>query len=367
MPTSSNHRADQSTNNETNETMRTTTDQRKSNDSIDDISKIATSSRPKVETLRPNSPTFKRLVAVRIKLEKHLTILSNKVSPSQQTVSETSNYEQPAQAATVNIPLSAKVTSEKRTKSKSKPSTAPLDKITYEKTCTNNGNIKQKCSLEIWLPKADSDDDDRYTTRSVSPDPHIVVKNCPSPPPPPPVPVKSRQSHTVKVSTTSITNNDHTKSLDELSPKKHEPKIIPRVYHYGEYLTEQGEERPRSGKSGNTNKSDGNGSNKSLRRQRTRPLLRHLSPTGNHTEDTVQWPSSALPMSSKHILSSVKQNSAGSETKSNATMINELMKKYSLIKKNHQELTQTRLQLEKPSQDSKHTAHTSKGNLSTNN
>jgi hypothetical protein len=363
MPTLSNHRTDQPSNNETNETMRANTDHRKSNDSIDDISKIATSVRPKVETLRPNSPTFKRLVAVRIKLEKYLTVKSNKPSPSQQTVSETSNYEQIAQAATVNIPLSATVTSEKRTKPRSKPSTAPLDKITYEKTRTNNGNIKQKCSLEIWLPKADSDDDDRNTTRSASPDPHPVANHCQSPPS---VPVKSRQSHKPKIPATAIINSD-TKSLDELSLKKHEPKIIPRVYHYEEYLTEQGEERPRSGKSGNTNKSDVNSSNKNLKRQRTRPLLRHLSPTINHTEETaVQWPSAALPMSPKHLLINAKQNSAGSEIKGNATMINELMKKYSLIKKNHQELTQTRLQLEKPSIDSKHTTHTSKGNLFTN-
>jgi hypothetical protein len=352
-----NYRTEQPLSNETNETMRMNTDNRKTNDSIDDLSKIATSTHPTVETLRLNSPTFKRLVAVRIKLEKYLVVISNTVPPSQQIVSQTSNYEKPVTATTA--------TSEKRIKSKTKSSTAPLDKITYEKTRTNNGNIKQKCSLEIWLPKAGSDDDDGNTTRTATPDLHTIGNNSQSLQA---MPIKSRQSNMIK----SFATNSETKSLDELIPKKYEPKIIPRVYHYEEYLTDQGEERPRSGKSRNTNKSDGSGSNKHLRRQRTRSNLWHLSPTTGHTEETtVQWPSAALSMSAKNLLANTKQNSAGSEMKgtsnsTSTTMINELMKKYSLIKKNHQELTQPRLLLEKSNLDPKNTTHINKGNLSMN-
>lgn len=334
------------------------TDNRRTNNDIDDISKIATAVRPKVEILRANSPTFKRLVAVRIKLEKYIISISNTISPSQQIISQTLNYVKPSTAPNVNIPLSSEETSQKRIESK--PSTAPVDKITYEKTCTHNGNIKHKCSLEIWLPKAGSDDEDGNTSRRVTPDPHIIGNNLQ---PTQSMPMKSRVSSTMKFSATA---NSETKSFDETSPKKSEPIIIPRVYRYEEYLTDQAEERPRSGKSGNTYKSDGNGSNKNYKRPVTRPNFRHLSPSTNTTEETVQSTTrSTFPMSSSNLIANIKQSSIGSNN-SNSTMINELMRKYSMIKRSHQELTQPRLQLEKPYQDPRYTTNIIKGILSMN-
>jgi hypothetical protein len=71
-------------------------------------------------------------------------------------------------------------------------------------------------------------------------------------------------------------------------------------------------------------------------------------------------------MSSKHLLANLKQTHTAYETKgisvpTSSSMVNELMKKYSTIKKSHLELTQPKLQLEKPYQDSKSNPHTTKG------
>jgi hypothetical protein len=70
-------------------------------------------------------------------------------------------------------------------------------------------------------------------------------------------------------------------------------------------------------------------------------------------------------MSSSNLIANIKQSSIGSNN-SNSTMINELMRKYSMIKRSHQELTQPRLQLEKPYQDPRYTTNIIKGILSMN-
>ena len=362
MPVLSNNRPDQQPSNDMTEAAaHATKDNHKSKNEVDDISKIATSTRPKFETLRANSPTFKRLVGVRIKLDRYINSMSNTILPSQPLVTEISNYEKPSTATAVRKSSS----SPKRIKSKRKLNTAPLDKITYEKTWSHNGNVKQKCSLEIWLPKPSSDDEDGNTSRTPSPDVPTMGNDSQSAQL---TSVKSRRSSAVKFSATTTTTaaDSGTKSLDETPSKKLEQGIIPRVYHYEDYLTDQSEERPRSEKSGNTNKSDRNGSSKTLIRQRTRPNLRRLSPSSNNTDETVQSATSTLPMSSKNLLVNIKQTYAGHEIKgtlnsNSSVMINELMRKYSMIKKSHQELTQPRLQLEKPSLDVKHNTHTTKG------
>ena len=354
-PVSANPRTDRDVSN---------SDRPKSKDQIDDISKIATSVRPKFEILRANSPTFKRLVAVRIKLEKHVVVHANTVIPTEQLLqTESSNLEKPSTATAARIPSS----SQKRVQSKRKPSTAPLDKITYEKTWTNNGNVKQKCSLEIWLPKAGSDDEDGNISQVESPDPHTLDQEFHSPQSPS---IKSRRSSGVKFSLSTAAPSE-AKSLDDLSLKKSETVVIPRVYHYEEQPTEQTEERPRSARTGNTNQSDPNSSNRSAKRHRTRGHRRHLSPSTNTTEESVQSASSALPMSSKNLLANLKQSYAGQDSKgtmnsNHSTMINELMRKYSMMKKSHQELTQPRLQLEKPYHDSRNNTHPTKGILMTN-
>ena len=338
----------------------TNTERPKSKDQIDDISKIATSTRPKFEILRANSPTFKRLVAVRIKLEKYVLLRSNTtISPTPQAFqSETSHLDKPLTATVVRTSSS----SHKRVQSKRKSGTAPLDKITYEKTWTHNGNVKQKCSLEIWLPKAGSDDEDGNLSQTASPDPQTLDNEIHSPISPS---TKSRRSSTVKFSLSTAPPSE-TKSLDDLSAKKFESIVIPRVYHYDEQSAEQLEERPRSGRSGNTNQWDPNCSHKSFKRHRTRGHQRRLSPSTNNTDESIHSASSALPMSSKNLLANLKQTYIGHDLKgtsngNHSTMINELMRKYSMMKKSHQELTQPRLQLEKPYADSKTNTQTTKG------
>jgi hypothetical protein len=77
-------------------------------------------------------------------------------------------------------------------------------------------------------------------------------------------------------------------------------------------------------------------------------------------------------MTSKNLLLNIKQTHSDHETKgtsgsTNSSMINDLMRKYSMIKKSHQELTQPKLQLEKPHHDSKQNTHIIKGILFTKN
>jgi hypothetical protein len=272
---------------------------------------------------------------------------------------ETTNHDK---QSITNVRISS--SSQKRIKSKTSSGTGPLDKITYEKSWTHNGNVKQKCSLEIWLPKPDSDDEEVNTGRTTSPDPNIIRNKSQSPQS---IPVKSRLSNIIK-----LPANIEIKSLDETSLKKSEARIIPRVYHYGEYLADQSEERRRSSKSGNTIKSDDNGLNKNIKRQRTSLHFRRLSSTTNSTEQTAQSAPSGSPMTSKNLLLNIKQTHSDHETKgtsgsTNSSMINDLMRKYSMIKKSHQELTQPKLQLEKPHHDSKQNTHIIKGILFTKN
>ncbi|CAF0999068.1 unnamed protein product [Adineta ricciae] len=63
------------------------------------------------------------------------------------------------------------VASPKLVKSQKSLTIQPTDKITYEAKQTRNGDVKQKCSVEIWLPHAysDIDDDAPNTTGTLSP------------------------------------------------------------------------------------------------------------------------------------------------------------------------------------------------------
>jgi hypothetical protein len=349
MPISSDYCTGQQLSNNT-ETIHLNTD----NPKINDISKIATSSVPRFDILRTNSPTFKRLTAVRIKLDKYLSSIPNTIPISQTPVHEILSHEN---QSTTNVRISS--SSQKKIKSKKNFDAEPLDKITYEKTSTCNGNVKQKCSLEIWLPKAGSDDEDGNTDRTTSPNPNTINKESQS------ISIKSCRPSTMKLPETTKLISE-IKSLDETSSKKSQPTVIPRVYHYQEHIVDQSEEQSRSSQSAITSKSNGNESNKNLKHQRTRVHIRHQSPVTNYTDDTAQSVPSVLPMSSKNLLANIKQTNSGHETKGTSgsnhlSTINELMRKYSMIKKSHQELTQLKLQLEKPHHDSKYNVHLVKG------
>ncbi|CAF0881825.1 unnamed protein product [Rotaria sp. Silwood1] len=353
------------------------------NNNNDNSSKIAALARPKIEVLRANSPTLKRLIAARIKLEKYANSTGRAMSASRQsirsiretpylTVHEKQSSvlskpvhekQSPTLSKSTHIPSQPPPPSSypiKQIKSQSSLDNGPLDKITYEKTWTRNGNLKQKCSLEIWLPKAGLDDDDGHTTRTTTPDVKTIEKNSQTMPI-----IKSRRSSVAKITATTTITNIESNSLDEVSSKKSEPIVIPRVYHYGDYIMDIPEERPRSSKSVTTVKSDGAASIKSIRRQHTRPHTGRQSISTSHSEEILRFGTIEVPISAKNLSINTKSASSHHETKptiksSNPSMINELMQKYSLIKKNHQELTQAKLHLEKPNNDSKNNSNINK-------
>lgn len=354
------------------------------NNNYDDSSKIAALARPKLEILRANSPTLKRLIGARTKLEKYAASLTRTNSASRQSARSAretpypSAYEKPA--AVLSKPLHEKQSSRlsksvyapsqapqqpihalKPSKSQSSLDHAPLDKITYEKTWTRNGNMKQKCSLEIWLPKPVVDDDDANTSKTTTPRHKAVEKLSQTMPV-----VKSRRSSVAKITATSTITNVEVRPSDDTSLKKSEPTVVPRIYRYEDYIVEIPEERPRSSKSVTTVKSDGTASIRSIRRQKTRLHTGRQSISTNNSEEILRFGTVEVPSSGKKSSTNIKSASTSHETQpsvksSNPSMINELMHKYSLIKKNHQELTQARLHLEKPNTDFKTSSIVVKG------
>ncbi len=353
------------------EIMRTTTASRWAKDDYsrslsrfhatdDSTSKLAALAQPKVEILRANSPTLKRLISARIKLEKYANSSLHITSASRQSTRQTPHskfHEKQVSVPSQPVHIPAQLPSApplpvKQNKSQSNADDRPLDKITYEKTWSLNGNMKQKCSLEIWLPKPSLDEDeDRNSSRTTIPELHTIEKTVQ-----PISSIKSRRSSIVKISATTITNIE-TKSIDDANSKKSEPIVIPRVYHYGDYIMDLPEERPRSSKSVTTVKSDSAASSKSVRRQHIRPNNRRLSASTHHSEEILRFGTIEVPTSAKTPSAHTKSTSA---KPTNPTVINELMQKYSLITKNHQELTQTKLQLEKPNNDLKSNTSTAK-------
>ena len=338
-------------------------------------SKIAALAKPKLEISRANSPTFKRLIAVRAKLEKYVTLLSRVYGNSRQSGHFVADP-QPTQAVaqekpatltshsmhmisgpTLHGPLGFAQESAAQFKSQSTVSHVPLDKITYEKLYTNNGNLKQKCSLEIWLPKANVEDEELLTSHTLSRTSSSLEKKAP-----PVVNIRSRRSSILKAATTTATTVQP-KPAEETATKKSEA-VRPRVYHYTDYIMEPSDERPRSSKSVTTVKSDGTASVKSTRRHHNRSQTRRQSVSTNQSEEILRFVTTEVSPNGRVISTGTKPSSVNQEKKpppppppkpTNPSMITELMQKYSLMKKSHQELIQTRLQLEKNLSSSKST------------
>ena len=326
------------------------------------LSKLDSLAQPRVEILRANSPTLKRLLAARAKLERFANSITRINSPSRQSTRSTpyprfheknsSTTSHPAQISSQTLPVPVPVPVPPPPSAPVKPAKSatnlaqPLDKITYEKTWSMNGNPKQKCSLEIWLPKPSVDDeDDRNSSRGTISDTDKLAHVIPA--------INSRRSSIVKITAITTVNNP----THEDTTKKSEPIVVPRVYHYGDYIMDLPDERPRSSKSVTTVKSDSAASMKTIRRQHPRGLNRRLSTSTHHSEEILRFGTVEVPASVK--APSIQTKSASTKT-NNPILISELMQKYSLIKKNHQELTQTKLQLEKPTNDSKSNASTTK-------
>lgn len=397
IPTSSNHRTEPKGSDET-ESVYTNPDNRLTKDDIasifggshnnNDSEKSAPLERPNVELIRANSPTLKRLLAARAKLDRYVSSKLNHDSASQilaDLPNETTHGSNHDKTKITGFRISSSAL--KRIKSqKTFTNSLPVDKVTYEPP-THNVNMKQKCSLEIWIPKVAADDDEDDNDSNHNNKDGIIDLTISTPPLPTtdfkkvefktdilqPVFVKTRQSDTAKTKTTTATSiianpNVEFKTIDETSSKRSEPAVIPRVYHYEDYLTDPNEERPHSGKSSNTSKSDIKLPSKNLKFHRPRQQSRRLSSSTNLTDETIQSVASEKPMTSKNLLANIKQTSNGHEYKgalgsNNSFMINELMQKYSMIKRTHQELIQAKLQLGKSRIEAKHNAQTSKGIL----
>lgn len=330
------------------------------------VSKLDSLAQPRVEILRANSPTLKRLVAARAKLERYSNSISRSNSPSRQSTRSTpyprfheknsATIPHPIQIPSQTLPIPAPApipppppsAPVKPSKSSTNLS-QPLDKITYEKTWSLNGNPKQKCSLEIWLPKPGVDEEeDRNSSREGISDADKSTHIIPA--------ISSRRSSVVKITTMTTMANPDSKSTHD-NTKKNDPSLIPRVYHYGDYIMDLPDDRPRSSKSVTTVKSDSAASAKSIRRQHPRALNRRLSTSTHHSEEILRFGTIDVPAPVKPP--SIQTKSASAKT-NNPILISELMQKYSLIKKNHQELTQTKLQLEKPLNDLKSNSSTTK-------
>lgn len=347
-------------------TIVNTTVASESTDSHVPAGKVTSSARPKVEILRANSPTLKRLIAVRIKLDRYSTSIPRDISvsrPSEDSIPELLPKVNPEKQPSATVARTAR-TPKKKSLPPANAGQGPLDRITYEKTINRNGNVKQKCSLEIWLPKAYPDDDEDNGTRSrtVSPKQSTMANNglspCASV-------SQSRRPSIVKTIPSTVRHAER-KSLDDTPGKPSEPLVIPRVYHFEKAQTDTVEERPRSGKSGETCKSDGDNLIKATKRRRHHRSHRQSTGMNDPNEEIIPPGIPVVPMSSKNLLENIRQSSSGHEHKgssesNNSSMINDLMKKYSLMKKSHQELTQAKLQIEKPHQESKGSAHAPKG------
>ncbi len=122
----------------------------------DTASKIATLAQPKVEILRASSPTLKRLIAARVKLERYANVIIRTGSSSHQSTRSTREtpyprtHEKPSSVVPqpVHAPPPPAPPPANQTKPESTFGDRPLDKITYEKTWSLTGNVKQKCS---WI------------------------------------------------------------------------------------------------------------------------------------------------------------------------------------------------------------------------
>jgi hypothetical protein len=293
------------------------------------ISKLATSTRRKVQILRTDSPTFERLAYVRAKLDQYITSVSNTILTSQESIDGI--HEIPCSSNHEKQPLTnaRESSSQNKIKSKNNLATRPIDKITYEKTSTHNGSLKQKCSVEIWLPDICTDNGDGNTSRTVSPDSTTLEKISQS------KSIKSRRSSISKISTTTI--NTKTKLFEEASSKTSDPIVIP-------HQIDPSEKRPRQIKSSSTIKSDTNKSNKNVKR----PHTHRISASTNHTKKAVESATREISMPSKDIFPNIEQSHSTHKTKGsvgsgNSTMINIPMRKYSKRKTN-KKLTQVKMQ-----------------------
>ncbi|CAF0860928.1 unnamed protein product [Didymodactylos carnosus] len=358
-------------------------DDNKFNTSLTFSNNSSNANRSKPEILRPNSPTLKRLIAVRTKLEKYIGTSAVRIVsatkrekpidtllPSVQLISSLvqstrSNIIQQSKQSQSQSKIQAQLTSLK----------APLDKITYENIPYGGSDVMKKCSLEIWLPKAEFSPECQSSRESTVKDgasgerSSSVTKKTKIPPI---ITIKSRRQSILTMTTdddkkenqsestksrkqikftwsnndeieSSKSNKEENKSNDQMSDKntnddnaslglqrsKTEPSVMrQRLFHYDE-LESNGDDDIDRNKLRKT-------SNYSARKRTSYHRIPSSITTGtNNIND--DYPNTA-PSIVKNVS---KQPQQTVSTSNNVTVLNELMRKYSLIKKSQYETGKT--------------------------
>ncbi|CAF1171011.1 unnamed protein product [Adineta ricciae] len=230
------------------------------------VSKVDPTRKAKVQNLRSHSPTLECLTIVRTKLNEYLksTVniiptdhISKPVTPEESRSSDPDLYTPP-------------IASPKKVKSRKTLAIQPMDKVTYEAKQTRNGDLRQKCSVEIWLPHAysDIDDDAPNTTGTLSP-----VSN-----------ISNRVYHQSEIpKSPSITAYSDTRSENALSSNNSETVVTSYVPCRKDIHDDRSEERIRSSKTVRANKSF------RIKRSRRRRL----------SQDTHQSTTTGISLSSK--------------------------------------------------------------------
>jgi hypothetical protein len=275
-------------------------------------SKLAALTRPDIATISVNSPRFKH-----VKLIKDTYSIPHAIGSTFDTP-----YEKRLSTVLQPQPLS----STKQIKSHSGLINGPFREIKYEQPWSCNDNMQQKLSLEIWLPKAafDNDDDDN-TSRLATPEVDRIEKNPES------IPINnSRRSSSVETIPPTTIINTEVKSVDEVSLKSSQSIVIPHVDQY--------EEQTYSNESTMTVDSDDSSLIKSIRHLHS---LRQSIST-NESKRTLRFKKFELPTTPKDLPNSTCQTNVKRKS-SNPLMVSKFIQKYTLMKKNHQKLTQAKL------------------------
>ncbi|CAF1250026.1 unnamed protein product [Adineta steineri] len=267
----------------------------------------------KVQMSRSHSPTLELLAAVQTKLDNYVTSVSNTISvPTVHEASSSPMHEE--QQPTIHSRGSSSPSSllQKQIRSKKNLSLQPLDKVTR----TDNGNFKQKCSVEIWLPNACADNDEENTSRTVSRNSTSIEKIFQ------PIPVESPRSSINVLPSTAI--NNQIKPSDEISLKSSEITIIPHVQNNEDYLIDRPEKRPRSSKTNSTAKSNNSRSMKNIKRS----YVHRAASTSSSNKEIFHYEITEIPTTTRNFFPNLSQTYSPHQLKENIGSNNNSIRQY---------------------------------------
>lgn len=256
---------------------------------VSDKAKVKSTPKTSVRKARSQSPTIARLTAVCAKLDAYLTFL----------ITGTSTEKLAELPPTVDVQPTARQSSSARLRKRAKAPkplvTQPQEKITYASTQTLNGDTKQKCSVEIWLPCVGADgDDDQNSTRVVSRDSTIVGA----------APPRSRPWSTNRILSGTAYADPIT--ADHLSSHSSTGTLVSTAPQHGDVSSDRLSKRAQSSRTMSTSKTDAQTS--SDRSKHTRP--RRLS------KDTFQSATTKASMTSRTALPDLDRGFYSSEKRS---------------------------------------------------